>query len=194
MENKKGQLSPPTTPMLIVIIFFSAILLTVLAITSWGFQMVDNQISQLDFQIGNQSFNETYQTLVHPGMETLSISGPRAISIGTLIGMVLVILFIGMKSGKRSNLWIILDVCIIIIAEIIAVTIKFYFQNYIMTLTPELFNIFITTFSDSSKWILNLPTIIPTVGALLILATYILRRENKEEREGGEEFFKIDDE
>lgn len=181
MENKKGF----TTLMLIFVVFFAIALLIFLAVLSLLFSTMDIQISQLDFMIGNQSFNETYQSLVHPGMVSLSVTVPRNISIGTLIGMVLVMLLVGMKSPRRSKLWIILDIFIIIVAEIVAVAIKITFENEILNLTPELFIIFSNTLAESSKWILNLPTIIPTLGALIILATYVLRREDREDETGG---------
>jgi hypothetical protein len=188
MENKKGV----TTLALIAIIFFALFLIILLAIVSYAAGLFDSQISKLDINLGNFSFNETYQEAMHPSMEVIEVSGPRMISMGVLFGMVLLMLIVGAKTEKKHNLWIILDIVIIIVAEIIAVYIKTVFQDTIMNLSPELYQIFITTLSSASKWILNMPTIIPTVGVLIILATYVLK---KEEDEGSEEgFYQIEDE
>ncbi len=181
MENKKAY----TTMMLIFLIFFALILLTSLAVFSYSLGLVDTQFSQLDFKIGNISFNESYQKLMHPGMVALSVTSPKMVSIGTILGLVLVLLIVGIKSKRKSNLWIILDIFIIIVAEIVAVAVKITFENYIINLTPELYVIFTTTLAASSKWILNLPTLIPTIGVLIMIATYILRREDKGDETGG---------
>jgi hypothetical protein len=187
MENKKGV----TTLALIAIIFFALFLVILLAIISFSVGIFDSQISKLDITLGNFSFNETYQETMHPSMNVLEVTGPKMISIGTLLGMVLIMLLIGAKTEKKHNIWIILDIIIIIVAEIIAVYIKGIFQDTIMNLSPELYQIFITTLSESSKWILNMPTIIPTVGVLIILATYVLKREDEETSEEG--FYQIEE-
>ncbi len=184
MENKKA-IAKITTPMLFLVVIFSIIVLVSLGIFSYGFRIADDSISSIDFMIGNQSFNDTYQQIVHPGLEALSITGPRIMSMGILIGMVLVILFIGMKSDIKSKLWIIIDIFIIIFAEMLAVAVKTTFENDLLNLTPELFEVFTTTLSAGSKWILNMPTIIPTVGVLLLIATYVLKKQDQEEESDG---------
>ncbi len=182
MENKKAI----TTFGLIIIIFFTLFLLIILALFSFGLGLVDSSLSKIDFIIGdNQSFNVTYQELMHPGMVNLSVTSPKMISMATLIGMVLMLLFVGMKSDKKSNLWILLDIAIIIVAEIVGVAIKEFFEESILNLSPELFLIFTTTLAEGSKWILNLPIIIPSIGAILMIGTYVLRKEDKEEEPDG---------
>ena len=189
MENKKGV----TTIALIVVIFIAISLLVVLAIFSYALGLVDHTFLQIDLNVGNTSFNETYQELMQPGLQTLEITVPQNISIGVLLGLVFVLLIVGAKSPKKSNIWIILDIVVIIIAEVVAVAIKISFRDQILNLTPELYNVFTTTLQSGSKWILNLPTLIPTIGVLIIIATYILKKEvNENEDEGG--FYQVDDE
>lgn len=189
MENKKGI----TTFALIIVIFICLAILVILAIFSYAVGLADDQISTLDVMIGNDSLNDTYQELMHPGVETLRTTVPKTMSISVFLGMVLVLLIIGVKSERKSNIWIILDIIVIIVAEIVAVAIKNSFEDYILNLTPELYAIFTTTLSEGSKWILNLPTIIPTIGVMIIIATYVLKRENPEESENGG-FYQIEDE
>lgn len=177
MENKKGV----TTVTLIAFVFISLLLVIALGVFSFVIGAVDDSFSSIDLNIGNQSFNDTYQELMHGGMETLEITVPRNVATGTLIGMVLIMILIGVKAPKKSNVWLILDVGIIIVAEIFAVVISSSFENSILHLTPEFFNIFSTTLAESSKWILNLPVIVPTVGALIMAATYILKKGLRED-------------
>lgn len=190
MESKRGM----TTFMLIFMIILCISMLVILSIIAYALGLVDDQFSGIDFPIGNQSFNDTYQDLMHPGVEAMSTTAPQIISIGTFLGMILVIMIVGVKTEKKSNIWILLDICIIIVAEIFAVAVKGAFQNQILNLTPEFYQIFTTTLSQGSKFVLNLPTIIPTAGIVAILATYVLKREAKEESIEESGFYQIEDE
>lgn len=184
MENKKGQ-------SLFFLVVFGIIVVSVvggLAIISYSGRTMDSLISEIDFTIetpnvGNQSFNETYQEMIHPAIDSLSINLPKMISIGLILGMICIMLLVSAFVPKRNNLWIPVDIGIIIIAELASIEISQMFKDYILNLTPELYAIFITTLETSSKWILQMPTIIPTVGVLCMVITYIFRKERKEEQQ-----------
>jgi hypothetical protein len=177
MENKRGV----TTLGLIVIIFLAFFILIILGVMSYGIGVADRSLSSLDLTIGNTTWNETYQEQMHSGMESLRTTGPQIMSIGMFFGMILCLLLVGINTKTKSNLWIMLDIGIIIIAEVVAVIISQTFRNSIMNISPELLTVFSTTLSAGSKFILNLPTIIPTVGVLVIIATYLFKKEEVEE-------------
>lgn len=189
MESKRGI----TTAGLVIIVFLAFFMLIILAIISYSVGIADEKISGIDFNMPssnmNMSFNQTYQSIMHPGMVALSVSVPRNIGIGTLLGMVLCLMIVGTKTKRKSKLWIILDIFIIILAEIIAVIVTNTFKDQILSLSPELQDIFINTLSASSKWVLNMPTLIPTIGVLVMITTYMLKKDstdpNDQEDEGG---------
>lgn len=179
MENKRGF----ETSGLIVIIFASLFILLILAIISFSAGKTDTILSQLTGTIGNMSLNDTYQQMVHPTIVTIQTTIPKTASILLILGMFICLFLVGTKVPSKSNLWIILDIVILIVVEVFAVMISLSFKNSLLNLSPEFFTIFSTTLSEASKFVLNLPTIIPIMGVLVMVATYILRRENVEEQQ-----------
>lgn len=176
-SNKKGF----TTLMLMVFIFVGFVLLIVLGVVVYGFDMVESTFSLLDFSLGNVSFNETYNATLRPGITAMRTTVPVLISTVVLLGMVLVMMIVGYSMRKIDKLWILLDIALVIVAEILAVSISSSFTTFINS-SPEMLAIFSNTLSAGSRYILNLPIIIPIVGALVMLTTY-LSTTKKEEKE-----------
>lgn len=177
MEDKRGM----NTLGLIFIIFSALFVLIILGIMSYSFGLVDNTFSSLNLNVGNTSWNQTYQEQMHPGIESLRTTGPQIMSVGIFFGMIFCLILVGIKSPSKSNLWIMLDLGILIIAELVAVIISNTFRESILNISPELLTVFSTTLSAGSKFILNLPTIIPTAGVLVIIGTYLFKKEDVEE-------------
>lgn len=178
IKNKRGQ---GLTLGLIAIIVFALILMIILGIGSFSFGLVDEQFSQLNFTIGNISFAEEYQNTLQPGIVSLETTVPQIISVAVLFGMVILMLIVGYNAKKIDQLWILFDIFIIIGAEIIAVAIRASFVSF-MNNIPGLLTVYSTTLSGGAKFILNLPTIVPTLGVLVMIATYFTN-EKKEEPE-----------
>jgi len=166
---------------LILIILLAFAVIIGLAIVSYTANITDRAISGLNFELNNISFNQTYQDTVHLGMDNISTALPRIISIGLVLGMVVCIFLISTKVPVKPNIWILLDIVVLILCEFIAVLISQTFQNNILNISPELLNIFSTTLSTGSRFILNLPTIIPTIGVITIIIMYIFRKESAEQ-------------
>lgn len=175
-NNKKGF----TTITLIFMIFAGFALIFILGIQIYAFDLVDDSLSDIDIQLGNISFNETYEQMLQPGIIAMKTTMPRTIGIGTLLGMVIVMVIIGYKSKKIDSLWITLDILIIIIAEIISVVVRDSFTTFINS-SPEFLAIFSNEIPLASKFILNLPIIVPTVGVLIIVATYFITKEPEQD-------------
>jgi len=173
--NKKGV----TTVMLIVFVFVGLILLVVLGIGVYGFNLVDDTFSQIDFNISNTSFQETYNQTLQPGIEAMTTTVPVLISTGVLLGFILVMMIAGYSVKRINKLWILLDVFIIIVAEVIAVIISSSFRTF-MNSSPELLSIFSNTLSAGSRYVLNLPIIVPILGGLVMLMTYLTVKEKED--------------
>ncbi len=177
MKNKKAV----TTLALIGIIVFAVILLTVLGIFAYGADLADDSISQLDVTIGNNSFQQTYQDTVQIGILQGKTTMPRIVGMGTLIGMFICLLIVAVNQKKIGPLWIILDLAIIIIAEIIAGITASRFSTFINT-SPQLLNIFSTTLADPAKFILSLPITVPIIGAIIMFITQVTSKKREEEQ------------
>jgi hypothetical protein len=181
MENKKGF----TTIAVIGVIAIAIIALVLFAAMSFGAGKFNEVFSSINLTLGNQTFNETYHDGMKGAFTSLEVTGPKLMSIGLILGMVLICLSIAYFSYTRSKLWILLDIPILIIAEMFAVGIRDMFRDNILNLTPELYQVFITTLSQGSKWVLNMPTIIPIIGVVMILITYLFNKNKTEDQSNG---------
>ena len=73
-----------------------------------------------------------------------------------------------------------LDVGVMIIVEIFAGIIASSFTS-LMNITPELLDVYSTTLSAGSKFVLNLPVIVPIVGVIIMIVTHIVSRIKRRE-------------
>lgn len=178
MKNKQGQI----TFMVIFLVVMSLIIMTTLGITTWTFGIVDDELRSFDFDIGieNLSWQETYNKTLGIGLESASTTSPQLMSIGLLIGMILVMMFVAYHAEAKNKLWILLDIGILIVAEILAALVVSSFYQ-VMNITPELLDIYSNTLSAGSKFVINLPIIAPIVGVLIMIITHIANKLKKEE-------------
>lgn len=176
MKNKRGQL----TLMLIFFVFASLIVMVWLGLSSWTFGIVDEQFRSIDFELGDISWDETYNQTLGRGLSAASTTAPQLASIGLLFGMIIAMMFVGYYSGTRNKLWILLDIGIIIVAMVLA---NFAVDSFLglMNITPELLDVYSITLSAGSKFIINLPVIVPIVGVLIMIMTNIVNKIRKKE-------------
>lgn len=182
-KNKKGYI----TLGLILIIVMSLVLMMVIGTSVLVFTIVDEGFQDINFELGNISFNETYDTSLGVGINAMRTTFPKIVSLGVLLGMVMVLMLIGYFSPKIGKLWIILDFLVIIVVEVLAVVISSSFETFINS-SPEFLVIYSTTLSAGSRFILTLPITVPMIGGLIMLTTYILNK-NFDKTESGVEAF-----
>lgn len=178
MENKRGY----STLMLLAFIFMGTMVLFILGLASWAFGLFDDQISSINLNVGNQSFQEVYNQTLRQGITEMKTNVPSTMAIGLILGMILTMLMVGFKIRKMGRLWILADLGILIICEIAADKITDGFREY-MNGIPGLLTTYSTTLSASATFILRLPIYIPVIGILIMLATYITYNKPKEEQE-----------
>lgn len=173
--DKKG-LSPNI--LLFVFSFFAFFIVMFLGIWAYGINTLDNTFSQIDIQIGNVSFNDTYNDTMRP---SLQVAQEQVDSLGLvlLFGMIIVMILIGFFT-KGNKMWIVYDVIIIVIAFFLAVQLSIGFNDYIGTNT-ELNQIHADLLPKTSGLLLDLPYLIVIVGALVGIVTYGIKRKRKQE-------------
>ncbi len=179
--NKKNKNAYITLTLLLVLIM-ALVMMMVVGVSVFVFEQVDSGFSDINFELGNISFNETYQSSLGVGLNTMKTTFPKILSLGTMLGMVIVLIMVGYFSPKIGRLWIVLDFLVIIVAEILAVVVSSSFQSFINT-SPDFIRIYSTTLSGGSTFILTLPITVPMIGGLIMVATYILNK-NFESPEG----------
>ncbi len=170
-QNKKAYI----TLGIILLLIMGLVMMMVVGVSVFVFDQVDAGFSEINFQLGNVSFNETYDSSLGFGLATMKTTFPKIVSLGTLLGMIIVLIMIGYFSPKIGRLWIALDFFVIIVAEMIAVVVSESFESFINS-SPEFLAIYSTTLSGGSTFILTLPITVPMIGGLVMLATYILNK------------------
>ncbi len=181
INNKRGYL----TLSLIITIILGMVFLMIIGTGVYVFDIVDQSFNQIDFEIGNISFNDTYQTSLGAGVNTMQTTFPQIVSLGTLLGMMIVMILIGYLSPKIGRLWVVFDFLVLIVAEMVAVIVSSSFESFINS-SPEFLIIYSTTLSAPSTFILTLPISLPVIGALIMISTYVLNRNFSKPE--GEEF------
>ncbi len=172
-KNKKGL----TGLMAIFFVFLIFFIILFLGVQAFGVIKVRDLLSSVDFQIGNVSFNDTYNITMAPALDSIIDNSDNAGMI-LIFGMIVVMLLIGF-SFSTSRLWLIFDWFVIVVAFIIAVILSRAFNTFINT-TPEILEIFSTDLQVSSTFMLNLPFVVIIVGFLVMILTYgVLRKKQR---------------
>ena len=170
--NKKAVQGPVTVQlMLFVIVAFLAIIF--LGIYLFTFNLVNDNLGQ-NITVGAVNLqNATAQTFGQ--MNTAFINTVDIFGVGILLMMVIVMLLNGFLLGQdNSKLWIIGDIFIIVFAFIMAVYVSQIYEVFItgISIFPAFESIYIDDLAKSSKFILNLPIYIATIGALIMIISY----------------------
>lgn len=173
MENKRGYI----TLGLIAIIFIAVMLLIVLGVMVYSFNLVSTSFNNIDFSLGNTTFNSTYQQNLAPGIDAMRLTVPKTIAMGTFYGMIIVMMLIAYLSYNIDPLWMLLDFPILIACEVIAFILSSSVQDFINS-NSQFLNIYSTTpLYESATFILNLPVYVPIIGVLIMITTYILNKQ-----------------
>lgn len=174
MKNKRGQL----TIMIVFFIFFAFGLILFSGIKLFIVKEFQNLLSGIEFQIGNVSFNQTYNQTLAPALDTFVRSSDQA-GVFLIFGMIVIMLLIGFLSQKNNRMWIAADIFIVVISFILAVYLSRTFDAFINSSSAFL-NIYSVDLERSSTLILNLPYLIPIAGILIMIATYGIRTKRRE--------------
>ena len=165
--------------MLLFFVFFALFLVFGAGILYFSADVVDSSFTAIgDLSIGGIDFNQTYQNTLGIGISASKNTITTA-SIGLLLGMVVVMMLMGYFLRGTNRLWIILDLFIILVAFITAVYLSRSFDTFI-NLNSDLFSIFSNDLETSSRFVLNLPFVIPIIGVLIMLVTYATGRKKEE--------------
>ena len=175
INNKKGV----TTLALIFVIIFSLILVGLFIIGSYTFGLVDDSLTQIEVSIGNDSFQTVYQDTLQLGIKAMETTVPQIASIAILLGMIIVMLIIGYSTKKMGRLWMLVDIGVLIIAEILAVIVTSNFSEYVSS-NPAFITIVRDTIPLAAKFILNLPILVPTIGIIIMITTHLMTKEKEE--------------
>ncbi len=164
--------------MLIVLIFLGFFGILMMGIFVYGANLIDQTFSSIDVTIGDQNFTEVYDETLGRGINVF-LDGADNYGLALLLGMVLLMAITSYTFSERQKIWIVAEFVILIIAFILAVSIQGAY-NTVINSSTTLLNIYSIDLIKSSKFILNLPIIIPVVWSFIVIITYgIFRRERR---------------
>lgn len=173
--NKKGLSTIGIFPFIFYFFFIAIFLgITILIFNSVSEGLDhDVYIGQVNLaEINNQTFRQ---------FEIALTDKADMLGIVLLLGMCLMLFMNAFLTGRNyPKLFMIIDIFIIIFAFILAVYISQIYETFINS-TDILTDIYINNIPNASKFILNLPLIVSTLGVIIMILTY--SQMNRKERE-----------
>lgn len=177
--KKKGMATLEIIPYLFVFLM----VVIFLGIAIYSFQLISNALSQ-DVDIGNTNLGEV-NDLTFGKMTNAFVNNADNIGIAIILGMcLLMILNAFLMSSSYPKVFIILDILILIFAFILAVYISQSYYTYIQGVSGTI-DVYVDSLPKTSTFVLNLPTFVGTLGAIIIIISYSgIGRENQETNVG----------
>lgn len=167
----------------LVVVFASLLLGVFLGITVYSFNLINDVLSQ-DVDIGQVNLKNVSDTTfgqINTGM----INNADTIGIIILLGMCLLMIINGYYIGsKNPKLFFVIDIFLLALFFIPSVYVSQIYQTFI-TSSTVFQDTFINIIPKTSKFILNLPVIIASVGIITMILSYAGIRKDDEIR-GGE--------
>lgn len=171
-----------TTVAIIISILIALFLMIFLGVLAYGAGKAEDLFGQMNFTLGNTSFQTVYTQTLGIGIEALHTTVPQIISSGVLLGMILLMFLVGYYTKKKNQLWILLDIFILIVAEGVAVLVTESFTTYMENI-GFLLEVYRDILPIGAKFILNLPVIVPILGAIIMITTYYITKDSSEEKQ-----------
>lgn len=173
--NKKGI----GTVLIIEYLFYFLLIAIILGIFVLIFNYVDSgldvdvDVGQVNLRIiNNQTFGQLNDAFTNSADN---------IGIILLLGMCLFLMLNAYFLGEKQVLWLVVDIFIIVFAFILAVYISQTYQS--LTVASSIIDVFISDIPNVSKFVLNLPLIVPVLGALIMILSYSKLRKDRGEEE-----------
>ena len=163
--------------MLFVLIFLGFIAIVMMGIFVYGANLVDQTFRSIDVQIGLVNFTDAYNDTLAIGINAI-LDGADNYGLGLLLGMIAMISISAFLFKEKQKVWIVAELVILIIAFVLAVLIQRTYDTVINSSTAFL-DIYSVDLINSSKFILNLPIIIPIVWAFIVILAYGIFRKRE---------------
>ena len=166
--NKKAVQGPVTIQMFLFL-FAAFFLILFLGLYVFAFNLVNDNLS-VDIEVGQVNLkNVTDSTFGQ--INTALTNNADILGMVLLLMMSVMMMINGFFLGRdNSKLWIIGDIFILIFVFILSVYIAQIYDTFINATTT--LDVFINDLPKSSKFIINLPIYVATIGALIMIVSY----------------------
>ncbi len=174
----KGKAGKLNTLMLLVLIFLGFASVIILGIFVYGANLIDQTFSNINIEVGDVNFTEAYDDTLGQGVNVF-LNSADSYGLFLLLGMIVLMIITSYTFLETQKVWIVAEFVILIIAFILAVTIRGAF-NTVINSSTALLDIYSIDLIKSSKFILNLHIIIPVVWSFIVILVYgIFRKERR---------------
>ena len=163
--------------MLLVLIFLGFAGIMTVGIFVYGANLISQTFSSIDIKVGNVNFTEAYDDTLVQGINVFLNSADNY-GLLLLLGMIILMALSSYTFSEKQKAWIVAEFAILIVAYIFAVMIQGAY-NTVINSSTTLLDIYSVDLIRSSKFILNLPIIIPVVWAFIIILTYGIFRKDR---------------
>ena len=176
MNNKKGS----AVVWGFILIFVSLLLAIGLGITVFAFGQVNDVLSQ-DVEIGQVNLKNVSDTTFGQ-INTGIINNADTIGIILLLGMCLLMILNGYYMGiKNPKMFFVIDIFLLALFFIPSIYVSQVYELFINS-TSLFENTFINIIPKTSKFMLNLPTIVAVTGIITMILSYVgIRKDNEQE-------------
>ena len=160
------------------LIMLIALFLTIgLGVTLFIFNQINDVLSQ-DLDIGQVNL-KTISDQTFGQINTGFINNADTIGVIMLFGMCFLMILNGFYFGSKfPKIFFVVDMFILALFFIPSIYISQIYEIFINS-TPLFEEVFINTLSKTSKFMLNLPTIMATVGVLTMIVSYAgIKKDN----------------
>lgn len=170
--NKKGVQGPVTIQMFLYVLV-TLFVVIFLGIYLYAFNLINDNLG-IDVEVGNVNLqNVTADTFGQ--INSAFTTNADILGIVILLIMSVAMMLNGFFLGRdNSKLWIVGDIFIIVFVFILAVYVAQIYDTFLTGIAsiPALESVYIDDLSKSSKFILNLPIYVATIGALIMIISY----------------------
>ena len=171
--NKKGF----STVILFQYAFLVFLFAVFFGIAVWGFTLVDDAFDQ-DVDIGAVNLREVNDD-TYGAMAQALLDRADTLALAVVFGMIMFMFVSALFFGSSNKMWIPVDIIILIFVFILAVYLSSIYE--ILINSSSLIDVYIDDLPKTSRFLLNLPSIIATLGALLMIITYTRIGKDQEE-------------
>ncbi len=174
MRNKRG------TSLIwgLIIIFASLLIAIFLGITVYSFNLVNDVLSQ-DADIGQVNLKNVSDTTFGQ-INTGIVNNADTIGVILLLGMCLMMIINGYYIGsKNPKLFFVIDIFLLALFFIPSIYVSQIYETFINSSTV-FSDTFINIIPKTSKFMLNLPTIMASVGVITMILSYAGIRKDDE--------------
>ena len=174
MKNKKG-----SAIIWGFVVIFAALFMSIfLGLAVFGFNLLTETFGQ-DVDIGQVNLKDVTDATLGK-LNTGFIQNADTIGILLLLGMCLLMIFNGYYVGsKNPKLFFVIDIFLLALFFIPSIYIAQVYETFIHS-TDLFSNTYINVIPKTSKFMLNLPTIIGTVGVITMILSYAGIRKDDE--------------